>query len=143
MVERLEVKVLCGARRRQPRVEGNCTRQPLDECTTVVFAVRTCGMEAGCEPQHRTQVNLYAGFPDLGERARKRDAQYPSVAVGVLEAGAAGHFSTLPQEISIDPRLIGKARGGNDECLRSMEKSDHPKVAWKPGNAGGAKGVTS
>ena len=26
MVERMEVKVLCGACRRQPRAEGNCTR---------------------------------------------------------------------------------------------------------------------
>ncbi len=100
-------------------------------------------MEAGCEPQHRTQVNLSAGFPDLGERARQRDAQYPSVAVGVLEAGAAGHCSTLPQEISIDPTWFGRARGGNDERPMSMEKSDHPIVAWKPGNVGGAKGVTS
>ncbi len=100
-------------------------------------------MEAGCEPQHRTQVNLFAGFPDLGERARQRDARYPIVAVGVLEAGAAGHFSTLPQEISIDPTLVGKAQRGNDACLMSVEKSDHPIVAWKPGNAGGAKGVTS
>jgi len=27
----------------------------------VVFAVRPCGMEAGCEPRHRTKVNLQAG----------------------------------------------------------------------------------
>ena len=31
-----------------------------------VFPARACGMEAGFEPQHRTQVNPYAGWPDLG-----------------------------------------------------------------------------
>jgi len=59
------------------------------------------------EPQHRTQVNLSAGFLGLGERARQRDAQFPTVATGVFEAGAAGHFSTLPQEISMDPASAG------------------------------------
>jgi hypothetical protein len=100
-------------------------------------------MEAGCEPQHRTQVNLCAGSPDLGECASQHDARYPTVAGGVMEAGAAGHCSALPQEISADPTLVGKAQGGNDACLTSAEKSDHLIVAWKPGNSGGAKGVTS
>jgi hypothetical protein len=36
-------------------------------------------MEAGAEPQHRTQVNPYAGFSGLGQRARQRDARYPIV----------------------------------------------------------------
>ena len=111
--------------------------------TMEIFPVRACGMEAGCEPQHRTQVNLYAGSLDLGECASQHDAPYPTVAVGVMEAGAAGHLSTLPQEISIDPTPVGKAQGGNDACLTSVEKSDHSIVARKPGNAGGAKGVTS
>lgn len=35
MVKRLEVQVLCGACRRQPRVEGNCTRRPSGKRTTV------------------------------------------------------------------------------------------------------------
>lgn len=100
-------------------------------------------MEAGNEPQHRTQVNLSAGFLDLGERARQRDARFPIVVGGVFEAGAAGHCSTLPQEISMGPACAGRAREGNDERPMSMEKSDHPIVASMPGNAGGAKGVTS
>ena len=37
-------------------------------------------MEAGAEPQHRTQVNPYAGSSGLGKRARQRDARYPIVA---------------------------------------------------------------
>lgn len=82
-------------------------------------------------------------LPGLGECAHQHDARYPTVAVEVLEAGAAGHCLTLPQEISIDPTLVGRAKGGNDECPMSVEKSDHFIVASKPGNAGGAKGVTS
>lgn len=100
-------------------------------------------MEAGCEPQHRTQVNLYVGFPVLGERARQRDALFPTVAVGVLEAGAVGHCSILPQEISIGPVRAGRTREGNDKRPTPMEKSDHLILASKLGNAGGAKGVTS
>jgi len=100
-------------------------------------------MEAGSKPQHRTQVNLYAGFHGLGECAFQHDARNPNVVAGVMEAGAAGHCSTLPQEISTDPTPVGRARGGNDDCLMSVEKSDHSIVALKPSNAGGAKGVTS
>ena len=37
-------------------------------------------MEAGAEPQHRTQVNPYTGSSDLGKRARQRDARFPIVA---------------------------------------------------------------
>jgi hypothetical protein len=100
-------------------------------------------MEAGYEPQHRTKVNLCAGSCALGKYAVQYDAQSPTVSAGVVEAGVAGHFSTLLQEISTDPMRIGKARGGNDECLMPVEKSDHLIVVLKPGNAGGAKGVTS
>ena len=109
---------------------------------TESFPVRACGMEAGGEPQHRTQVNPQAGGPDLGECARQHDALYPTVTGVVLGTGAAGHCSSLPQEVSMDPCRGGRARGGNDKCPKSLEKSDHPIVALKPGNAGGAKGVT-
>jgi hypothetical protein len=100
-------------------------------------------MEAGYEPQHRTKVNLSAGCRILGECAWQHNALYPIVNAGVVEAGAAGHCSTLLQEISSDPMQIGRARGGNDNCPMSREKSDHPIVALKSGNADGAKGVTS
>lgn len=100
-------------------------------------------MEAGGKPQHRTQVNLYAGFRGLGECAFQHDARNPNAVAGVMEAVAAGHLPTLPQEISVDPTPVGRAGEGNDECLMSMERSDHFILALKPGNAGGAKGVTS
>jgi len=35
----------------------------------------------------------------------------------------------------------GRAEGGNDDRSTPLEKSDHPIVVRKPGNAGGAKGV--
>lgn len=100
-------------------------------------------MEAVCELEPGTQVNLRAGCGDLGEHAGQCDARYPIEVPGVFEAGAAGHCSTLLQEISMDPATTGTAQGGNDACWKFMEKSDHLIVARKPGNAGGAKGVTS
>jgi len=100
-------------------------------------------MEAEYEPQHRTQVNLFAGFRGLGERARQRNALFPVVATGVFEAVAAGHCSTLPQEISTGPARAGRTREGNDGRPKPVEKSDHSIVALTPGNAGRAKGVTS
>ena len=111
--------------------------------TTRVFAVRPCGMEARDEPRYRTQVNPCRGWPDLGERALQRDARYPTVVGLVVGAAIAGRDSSLPQEISMGPRPGGRAYGGNDVRTTPMEKSDHLIVALKPGNAGGAKGVTS
>jgi hypothetical protein len=61
MVERMEVKVLCGACRRQPQAEGNCTRRPRAG-PGIAFPARACGMEAGSRSQHRTTVNPQAGF---------------------------------------------------------------------------------
>ena len=118
-----------------------------DVMSPETFAARTCGMEAVDKPQHRTRVNPCAGWPALGECAFQHDARYPIVGGAVLGAGAAGHHPSLPQEISPGPRLresgvSGSAHGGNDVCAKPVEKSDHPVVARKPCNAGGAKGVT-
>ena len=68
----------------------------------------------------------------------------------ILEAGAAGHHCVLPREISNDPNGGANAPtalvdlcGGNDRRSMSFEKSDHLIVVMKPGNAGGAKEMTS
>ncbi len=61
---------------------------------------------------------------------------------GVLRAEAAGHYFTLPQEISPGPPS-GRLEEGNDNRSMLGEKSDRPIVVLKPGNAGGAKGATS
>jgi hypothetical protein len=104
-------------------------------------SARSCGMEARGEPQHRTQVNPSAGWPRQGECARQHDARFPIVAGTVVGAGAVGHCSFLPQEISTGPPRGGRGLGGNDEHPMPVEKSDHLVVVMKPGNAGGAKGV--
>ncbi len=113
------------------------------DVTTRIYAARPCGMEARDAARHRTQVNPCRGWSDLGKRAFQRDARYPTVVRPVVGAAIAGRDSSLPQEISMGPRLGGRAYGVNDVRTKPMEKSDHPVVALKPGNAGGAKGVTS
>lgn len=80
MVERLEVKVLCGACQRQPRVDGNCTRWNLAVRTSEVFPARACGMEAGDIPQHRTFSESSSRLSGLGQCARQHDALYLVVA---------------------------------------------------------------
>ncbi|NQY92497.1 MAG: hypothetical protein HRT46_12695 [Deltaproteobacteria bacterium] len=90
-------------------------------------------------------MNPCAGWSGLGKCASEHDARYPTVAGAVLGAAITGHFSSLPQEISTGPLPPGGGRacGGNDARTKPVEKSDHPVVAMKSGNAGGAKGVTS
>jgi hypothetical protein len=60
-----------------------------------------------------------------------------------MRAEAAGHFSSLPQEISMGPPWSGSVSGGNDAEAKPMEKSDHLILAGMPSNVGGAKEVTS
>ena len=98
-------------------------------------------MEARDEPQHRTHSEPLSRLPGLGERARNRDAQYPIVAVEVVGAGAAGHCSSLPQEISTGLPQGSRASEGHDARPMPVEKSEQSVVVMKPGNAGGAKGV--
>ena len=126
--------------------EATASRRQLHETeagdmTSDVFAVRPCGMEALDVPQHRTQVNPSAGWPEQGECAREHDARISTVAGTVFGAGAAGHCSSLPQEISMGPPRGGRGLGGDDEHPMPVESADHLVVAMKPGNAGGAKGV--
>ncbi len=77
-----------------------------------------------------------------GKCAFQHDAQYPTEVGAVVGVGAAGHCSPLPREVSMGPPRSGSVGEGNDACAKPMEKSDHLVVAMKPGNAGGAKGVT-
>lgn len=118
-----------------------------DEKSPEALAVRPCGMEARDEPQHRTRVNPCAGGFGLGECARQHDARYPTATESVVGAAAAGPWPSLPQEISTGPRpgfgrVGGSAGGGNDAARRPWRSRITPYVALRPGNAGGAKGVT-
>ena len=74
-----------------------------DAMSPDTFAVRPCGMEAVDKPQHRTQVNSYAGRSVLGECAFQHDARYPAGDGTVMGAAAAGHCPFLPREISSGP----------------------------------------
>lgn len=119
----------------------------LDISIVIISAARSCGMEARGQAWSRTRVNPRSGRQDLGERAFQRKAQCPTEVQMVEGAAFMRSDSSLPQEISMAPRPQGGCRGnrcgGNDASVMAMEKSDHPIVAPKPGNAGGAKGVAS
>ena len=118
-----------------------------DLSSVIIFAVRPCGMEARGQAWNRTQVNPRSGCQGLGERAWQREALSPAEAPVVEGAAFTRSDSSLPQEVSTAPHLPHGGRGngcrGTDASVKAVEKSDHPIVVMKPGNAGGAKGVTS
>ena len=113
------------------------------------FAVRSCEMEACSEPQHRTKVNLQAGMLTWASGPSSVTPYIRSWSV--CSGGGSGGISLrltpgdLERSERLDaspPGLVGLC-GGNDGGLMLFEKSDHLVVVTKPGNAGGAKGVTS
>ena len=96
-------------------------------------------MEAVDEPQHRTKVKP--------RKAGLTWASVPGIATPDIQSwqdgSEDGSGGTL---LNLTPGdLLGSAKGGrhrgNTEPMPG-EKSDHPIRAMKPGNAGGAKGVT-
>ena len=109
--------------------------------TTDVFPVRACGMEAAGEPQHRTQVNpRKAGLIWVTMLANRTPC---------IWSGSERYWGRRRRDIahpypkrSPEVHAGGRAFEGNDVCPMLVEKSDHLIVALKPGNAGGAKGVT-
>ncbi len=99
-------------------------------------------MEAVSESQHRTKVNLFAGCLAWVSGPPTTTPGIRSLP-GSIRGGSGGALLNITPRDLHRSDLIGRARGGNDNCPMSMEKSDHPIVVMKPGNAGGAKGVTS
>ena len=103
-------------------------------------------MEAVSEPQHRTKVNLSAGCLAWVSVPLNMTPSIRSLP-GSSRGGSGGTLLNLtPGDLYRSDStncLVGRANGGNDTCPMSVEKSDHPILALKPGNAGGAKGVTS
>lgn len=99
-------------------------------------------MEAVSKPQHRTKVNLSVGFlawVNVPSNMTPSIRSWP----GSNRGGSGGTLLNLTPRDLHRSDLLGRADGGNDRCPMSMEKSDHPIVVTKPGNAGGAKRVTS
>jgi hypothetical protein len=133
----------------EPPLEGIMSRrQPRETERNLVFqevqtepAVRSCGMEALGEPQHRTKVKLRKALgiwvsvlvyvtPDIQSR---------SLGSG---AGGGGTLCVLTQgDLMVSTSCGTRGEDNNDPWMRH-EKSDHLIRALKPGNAGGAKEVT-
>lgn len=115
------------------------------------MTARKCEMEAVYESQHRTKVNLgtgYMGWVSVRCITTPNIRSFPWSMQG--ECGET-LLNLTPREllrsgvsvgIYVPTESSGKANEGNDNCLTSIEKSDHLIVVSKPGNAGGAKGVT-
>ncbi len=134
-------------------------------------SVRSCGMEALDEPQHRTKVKLRKAFevwvsvpsyvtPDIQSRPRG-SGDGRSGTLRVLTQGELPGSRTVwrverrrrlerdvrdrgDKACSHDIRVGGKKATTTHRCLgNEREKSDHPITVRKPGNSGGAKGVTT
>ena len=106
------------------------------------YAARPCEMVARSESQHRTKVNLQAGYlPWVSVRGYAT----PDIQswAGSSEGGSGETFLNLtPRDLS-GSAPCGRTKGGNDRGPMSTEKSDHLIVVLKPSNAGGAKGMTN
>jgi hypothetical protein len=96
-------------------------------------------MEARSESQHRTKVNPCAGSFVWVSMLRNA-TPYIRSRQGCIGGGSGEKFCVLTLG-----DLLGSATGGrpgSDAGTMSGQKSDHLIVAMKPGNVGGAKGVT-
>ncbi len=97
-------------------------------------------MEVCSEPQHRMRMNLCAGRSDWVNVPR-----HVTPDIQTSQAGTGGGDGGKICELTLgDLRasVLGGRPAGNGRLTRP-EKSDHLIVAMKPGNSGGAKGVTS
>ena len=121
-------------------MNSNCTSEiDAGRSGSARESVRRCGMEAASEPQHRTRVNSRAGRPVWVSVPRNATPGIQSRRDGI-RSGSGGKSCVLTLG-----DLLGSARSGRavgDGGPMPGEKSDHPVVVMKPGNAGGAKGVT-
>ena len=113
------------------------------------FAVRSCEMEARSVPQHRMKMNLQAGMLIWvsGPKPVTPNIRSWSTCSGGGSGGKSlcltpGDLDRSTGCIPTDARVVRPAKETTTAPNR-FEKSDHLIVATKPGNAGGAKGVTS
>ena len=105
-------------------------------------------MEARSVSQHRMKMNLQAGWSSWVSKPVPVTPDIRSRPIS-SEGGSGETFLILTprdlQRSSVSPRpqAWGRVREGNDNDSKSLEKSDHLIVVTKPGNAGGAKGMTN
>ncbi len=156
----LKMKVLYGSvleetmsRRQLHEAERGAVCRPRGRCAVLIRDARTgrtpcravparsCGMEALDAAQHRAKAKFRKALevwvsvpsnvtPDIQSRPR---------STGI---GGGAKLCVLTQGDLCVSASSGRWGGGNDDPPRHAEKSDHPVVVMKPGNAGGAKGVT-
>jgi hypothetical protein len=108
---------------------------------TQVRAARACGMEAGDGPQRRAQAKLRKAIEVRVSVPRNATPDIQSGPRGSGD-GDGGTLRGLTQRDLHGSATSGRRGGGNDDPPMPVEKSDHLVVATKPGNSGGAKGVT-
>jgi hypothetical protein len=101
--------------------------------------VRGCGMEARSEPQHRTRVNSGAGRSVWVSVPRNVTPDIQSRQDGIRSGGGGKSCVLTLGDLSESTMSGSPCR---DAWTTLWEKSDHPIRVMKPGNAGGAKGVT-
>jgi hypothetical protein len=106
-----------------------------------VEPVRARGVEARGEPRHRTQVKPCKAGPTWVSTPDSAMPDFQSRRDGIGDGGRGKLFVLTPGELG-GAALCGGRRGGDNALPTPAEKSDHLVVALKPGNAGGAKGVT-
>ncbi len=97
-------------------------------------------MEAGSEAQHRTKVNPCAGRTIWVSVPVNATPDIQSRSYGIGGGGGAKIQCLTPGDLP-GSALCGRPR--RKAWTMTGEKSDHLIVALKPGNAGGAKGVTA
>ena len=96
-------------------------------------------MEAGSEPQHQTRVNSGEGRPVWVSVRTNTTPGIQSWQDG-NRSGGGGKSEVLTPGGLLGSALSGRSVGDGEP--KRGEKSDHPIVAVRTGNAGGAKGVT-
>ena len=111
------------------------------EVTSSGTSVRSGGMEALDEPQHRAKANLRKAVETWVSVPSNVTPEIQSRSRGT-GGGGGGTLSVLTQGDLQGSASSGRGGGGNDDPTKPMKKSDHLIVVMKPGNSGGAKGVT-
>ena len=128
-------------------LEATVTRRQLREtCRPSLTAyrvesVRTREMEARGEPPYRTQVKPRKAGPTWVSTPDSATPDFQSRRDGIGDGDGGKRLVLTPGDLD-GSAVSGRRREGNDALPMSVEESDHPVVALKPGNAGGAKGVT-
>jgi hypothetical protein len=111
------------------------------DATSARTSARSCGMEALDEPQPRAKAKLRKAFDAWASVPSNVTPDIQSRHRGVGD-GSGGTLCVLTRGDLHRSAPSGRRGGGNDDPTTPVEKSDHPTVVMKPGNAGGARGVT-